>query len=28
MKGAVTADKEEDVKDAAENCPVDAIDVE
>jgi len=28
VKGAVTADKEEDVKDAAENCPVDAIDVE
>jgi len=28
VKGAATADKEEDVKDAAENCPVDAIDVE
>ncbi|PKN00622.1 MAG: ferredoxin [Elusimicrobia bacterium HGW-Elusimicrobia-2] len=28
VKGAVTVDKEEDVKDAAENCPVDAINIE
>ncbi|MEA2082497.1 MAG: ferredoxin [Elusimicrobiota bacterium] len=28
VKGAVTVEKEEDVKEAAENCPVDAISVE
>ncbi|MBA3051855.1 MAG: ferredoxin [Candidatus Omnitrophota bacterium] len=28
VKGAVTVDKEEDVTDAAENCPVDAINIE
>ncbi|MBU3955303.1 ferredoxin [bacterium] len=28
VKAAVTVDKEEDVQDAADNCPVDAINIE